>query len=121
MVAGHVVDATELLTRYFTGPLDTMTGYTYGAPLAVTPHTVIREYEIPHPNAIREAALMGQPPRLWVADVDSNRIIRIDPDTGVQKDYIVPADIKEFTRDLIATSALKMYRAQQVTQAEHAS
>ena len=26
-------------------------------------------------------------------------------------DYIVPADIKEFTRDLIATSALKMYRA----------
>lgn len=26
-------------------------------------------------------------------------------------EYIVPADIKEFTRDLIATSALRMYRA----------
>jgi len=86
-------DASELLSKYFVGPLESMEGYDYGAPLAVTSTTVIREYEVPRPNAIREAAMLGSPPMLWVADVDSNRIIRIDPSTGAQKDFIVPADV----------------------------
>lgn len=86
-------DATDLLCKYLTGPLDHVEGYEYGAPLAVTPSTVIKEYEVARPNAIREAAMMGTPPRLWVADVDSNRIIRIDPVTGAQKEFIVPADV----------------------------
>ncbi len=86
-------DATDLLSKHFIGPLTTLQGYEYNAPLAVTPTTVIKEYEVARPNAIREAVIMGSPPKLWVADVDSNRIISIDVASGVQKDFIVPTDL----------------------------
>jgi streptogramin lyase len=64
--------------------------YAYGAPLAVTPSTVIREYEIPKPNAIREAVLAGSPQRLWIADVSSNRMYVVDPLTGAREVIEVP-------------------------------
>jgi streptogramin lyase len=86
-------DATPLLTKYLTGGFDRLEGYDYGAPLAVTPDTVIREYEIAHPNAVREAVLLGTPPRLWVAEMDSNRIISIDVASGAQRELTVPTDL----------------------------
>lgn len=86
-------DSSALLSKYITGPLQHLEGYDFGVPLAVTTDTVIREYEVPAPNAIREAALMGKPAHLWVADFDSNRLIRIDPVSGAQKIVPVPAEV----------------------------
>jgi streptogramin lyase len=73
---------TDFLAARFPGRMDHISGYSWGAPLAVTPKTTIHEYEIPRPNAIREAVLLGNPGKLYVADVASNRILTVDPDTG---------------------------------------
>src|SRR5690606_154834 len=43
--------------------------------------------------AVREALLLGTPPRLWVADVSANRIVSIDIASGAQVDYEVPSDV----------------------------
>ena len=90
---GDVDGVAAILSENFTGPMRDLPQYQYGAPLAVTPRTSIREYEIPRPNAIREALLLGDPPRLWVADVASDRIIAVDVATGARKDYPIPADV----------------------------
>ncbi|MCP5146344.1 MAG: hypothetical protein H6978_16155 [Gammaproteobacteria bacterium] len=82
-----------LLARTLTGRMDYVAGYDYGAPLAVNEHTVIREFEVARPNAIREAVMMGTPPRLWAADVSSNRIVSIDVATGVTTDFEVPTEL----------------------------
>jgi streptogramin lyase len=65
-------------------------GYKYGAPLLVTPRTVIREYEFPRPNAVREAVTLDDPHTMWVADVSSNRMIRVNTVTGATKDFVIP-------------------------------
>ena len=83
--------AVPLMTRYLGGRLDELRGYDHGAPLIVNGNTVIREYEIPAPNAIREAIKVGND--LWVADVNANRVIRIDAASGSQRDVPVPADV----------------------------
>ena len=83
--------SVPLMTKYVKGRLDELRGYEYGAPLIVTSDTVIMEYEIPEPNAIREAVMIGSD--LWVADVNTNRVIRIDPASGAQKAFPVPADV----------------------------
>jgi streptogramin lyase len=90
---GDVDGIAAVLSEHFTGPMRELPRYEYGAPLAVTPRTTIREYEIPRPNAIREALLLGNPPRLWVADVSSDRIISVDAATGATRDLHVPADV----------------------------
>lgn len=82
----------NILAQNFTGPLQVLDHYDYGAPLAVTPDTVIKEYEVPLPNTIREAVMMGTPPKLWAADVSSNRLIAIDVATGEQEAHEVPTD-----------------------------
>ena len=87
---GEEIAAT--MSTHFAGRMDRIEGYAYGAPVIATPDTVIREYEVDGPNAIREAVLTGDPKRLWVADVATNRMFVIDPDTGAQEVHEVPFD-----------------------------
>ena len=82
-----------ILYDHFTGPMQELDNYSYGAPLAVTADTVIMEYEVPRPNAIREALLGGTPPKLWAADVSSNRMFGIDIATGKLEALEVPTDL----------------------------
>lgn len=86
-------DVVNLLTTIFDDRLDYIEGYDWGAPVIATANTTIWDYQVPEPNAIREAVLLGDPARLWVADVSSNRIISIDVKTGRQKEFEVPADV----------------------------
>jgi streptogramin lyase len=88
---GEVISG--ILSSNLTGTMETLEPYHFGAPLAVTPATVIREYVIPHPNAVREALMLGTPPRLFVVDVSSNRIFSIDVATGNQKILEVPTKL----------------------------
>jgi len=84
---------TKLLAQHMVGSFETLEGYDWGAPLAVNGKTVIREYAVDKPNTVREALLLGTPPRLWAADVSSNNMISIDVATGRQKIYTVPSAI----------------------------
>jgi streptogramin lyase len=87
---GEEVAAT--MAKHFTGAMDELSGYEYGAPLIVTEETVIREYEVPGTNAIREAMMVGSPATLWAADVSTNRMYAIDVATGEQEYHDVPFD-----------------------------
>jgi streptogramin lyase len=80
----------KLLTEALRGPLLDVRGYRYGAPLIVTPRTSIREYEVPPPNAVREAVPFKGTDYLYAADVSANRLIRIDTRSGAVKDYPIP-------------------------------
>jgi len=82
-----------LLTDIFDDRLDSISGYDWGAPLIANAETVIREYEIPQSNAVREALLLGDPPTLWIADVSTNRMFGVDVRTGEQVINEVPADV----------------------------
>lgn len=82
----------ETMARHFVGAMDELSGYEYGAPLIVTGNTVIREYEVEEKNAIREAMMVGSPPKLWVADVSTNRMYAIDVATGEHEVHEVPFD-----------------------------
>jgi streptogramin lyase len=88
---GEAEPTAKLLTRTLVGPLQELEGYQYGAPLIVTPRTVVREYEVPAPNAIREALTLDDPRALWAADVSANRLIRIDATTGAQRSFEIPS------------------------------
>ncbi|HWG31953.1 MAG TPA: hypothetical protein VN676_15460 [Steroidobacteraceae bacterium] len=72
------------------GPMQEVRGYSYGAPLLVNSRTLIREYEVPEPNAIREAVTLDDPNSLFVADVSSNRIFRIDTASGAIRTLTIP-------------------------------
>ena len=90
-ILGIDADAmAPLLARSLVGPMDRVEGYQYGVPVIANSHTVIREYEVPRPNAIREAITLDDPNVLWVADADANRLIRLDAVTGAQKNYDIP-------------------------------
>lgn len=82
----------NFLAEHFPGRMDHITGYDWGAPLAVTPDTSIREYEVPAPNAIREALLLGSPAQLYVADVSTSRIFKIDPQSGYTSALDIPSE-----------------------------
>lgn len=88
---GDAEPTAALLTRSLKGPLQELSGYGYGAPLIVNERTVIREYEVPHPNAIREAITLADSRMLWAADVSANRIVRIDAVTGERRDFEIPS------------------------------
>jgi streptogramin lyase len=90
---GDVDGVAALLSGNFQGPMQTLSAYEYGAPLAVTAATTIREYEVPPPNAIREALLLGDPPRLWIADVSTDRIFSVDIHTGKRRVFDIPAKV----------------------------
>jgi cytochrome c len=78
------------LSDKFPGRMNVVSGYKWGAPLAVSPRTFISEYELPRPNAVREAVLLGSHRQLYVADVASNNILKIDPSTGTIKPLAIP-------------------------------
>jgi streptogramin lyase/cytochrome c551/c552 len=80
----------DYLTANFPGRMNALSGYKWGAPLATTARTVITEYELPRPNAVREAVLLGNDRKLYVADVSSNRIFKVDPDTGESTALEIP-------------------------------
>jgi streptogramin lyase len=88
---GDAEPMAALLTRTLTGPMQQLEGYEYGAPLLVNERTVIREFEVPAPNAVREAVTLDDPRTLWLADVSSNRVIRVNADTGAVRDFEVPS------------------------------
>ncbi len=88
---GDAAPAGALLARTLVGPLQEIEGYEYGAPLLVNAHTVIREYEVPRPNAIREALTLNDPRAMWLADVSANRVIRVDTVTGALRDFVIPS------------------------------
>ena len=83
----------NLLTDIFDDRMDFIEGYDWGAPVIATADTTLWDYEIPEPNAIREAVMLGDPAALWVADVAANRIVSVDVRTGRQKDHEVPTDV----------------------------
>jgi streptogramin lyase len=83
--------ATAILRENFVGPMDALEGYDYGAPVIATAETVIREYAIDEPNAVREAILVDG--KLWVADVNSSNMIRVDTATGAQEIVPIPSDM----------------------------
>jgi len=92
----HLEPVSALLSKYLPDRLDYVE-YAYGAPLAVTSKTQIREYPVPNLagqkfNALgtREAVLAGKPLSLWVVDVASDHIFKIDPETGRQTTLAVP-------------------------------
>jgi virginiamycin B lyase len=87
---GNPAPTAKLLVEALRGPLREVRGYRYGAPLIVTSHTTIREFEVPAPNAIREAVPFGNTDFLYAADVSSNRLIRIDTHSGAVKDFTIP-------------------------------
>jgi streptogramin lyase len=89
---GEAAPTAALLSRTLVGPLQELSGYQYGAPLLVNARTVIREYEVPRPNAVREAVTLNDSRELWLADVSSNRVIRVDAATGAQRDIQVPGE-----------------------------
>ncbi len=87
---GDPVPTAKLLTAALHGPLLEVRGYSYGAPLIVTPRTTIREFEVPAPNAVREAVPFEGTNYLYAADVSANRLFRIDTRSGAVKDYPIP-------------------------------
>jgi streptogramin lyase len=87
---GDPAPTAKLLTEALHGPLLEVRGYSYGAPLIVTPRTVIREFEVGAPNAVREAVPFEGTNYLYAADVSSNRLFRIDTRSGAVKDYLIP-------------------------------
>jgi cytochrome c len=89
---GHGDQVVNYLVRRFPGRMNELTGYVWGAPLIVTPRTRIAEYEVPRPNAVREAVVRGSGSErsLYVADVSSNTLIRINVETGTQSKLQIP-------------------------------
>lgn len=56
-------------------------------------NTVIREIQLPRDSFIREVALTPASPYLWGADLQKNRLYRVDPQSpDDQKGYPVPHD-----------------------------
>jgi streptogramin lyase len=91
----------KLLARTLRGPLHEVRGYQYGAPLIVTPRTTIREFEVPGPNAIREAVPFEGTKYLYAADVSTNRLIRIDTRSGAVNDFVIPDTTPRFPHTLV--------------------
>ncbi|MES2605356.1 MAG: carboxypeptidase regulatory-like domain-containing protein [Pseudomonadota bacterium] len=86
-------EVADLMARVFDDRLDHISGYSWGAPLIANANTRIWEYEFEHPNAVREAMLLGSPQQLWVADVSANHLFTVDIVTGKRETHEVPTDV----------------------------
>jgi streptogramin lyase len=86
---GEIV--AQFLAEHFPRSTDILShdAYSWGAPLGVTPRTIIREYSFPSDALVREMVPAPGSKYLWGADVRRNRIVRLDPETGVNKWYRV--------------------------------
>lgn len=81
------------LGNIFDDRLDDIEGFDWGAPVIATANTRIWEYEFDHPNAVREALLLGDPQQLWVADVSANHLFTVDIVTGKRDTQEVPSEV----------------------------
>jgi virginiamycin B lyase len=86
-------DVAALLTEVFDDRLESISGYSWGAPVIANDKTTIWEYEVPHPNAVREALMLGNPAKLWIADVSSNRMYAVDVASGEREIHEVPSEL----------------------------
>jgi streptogramin lyase len=108
---GEAEPTAALLARTLIGPLQQLEGYQYGAPVITNARTVIREYEVPAPNAIREAVMLDDSRQLWAADVSANRVVRIDTVTGALRDFEIPAKRPVGPHTLVRGSAGELWVA----------
>jgi streptogramin lyase len=81
---------SAFLAKHLPTRFDELKGYDYGAPLGVTGKTVMREIQLPQDSFVREVGLTPDSPYLWGADLQHNRLLRVDPATGEQKPYPIP-------------------------------
>jgi len=88
---GPVEPTTALLARSMHGSFQEVSHYAYGAPVIADEHTVIREFEVPRPNAIREGMTLNDPGAIWLADVSANRVLRVDTATGAVRALDIPS------------------------------
>lgn len=81
----------EIIAKYLADHFPSSTAqlsaddYHYGAPLGVSPKTVIREYALDRAALVREMVPEPKSPYLWGADVRRNLILRLDPRNGGTK------------------------------------
>lgn len=83
----------EFAATHMPRSYDALTGYDYGAELGVSTKTVIREYTLPDTSFVREVAMTTGSPYVWGADLQKNRLLRLDPQTGKQDWFYVPSDM----------------------------
>jgi streptogramin lyase len=83
---------SAFLAKHLPTRFDQLAHFDYGAPLGVTAHTLMREIQLPQDSFVREIGLTPESPYLWGADLQHNRLLRVDPQTGEQKPYPVPYD-----------------------------
>jgi streptogramin lyase len=88
---GPLEPTTALLARSMHGSFQEVSHYAYGAPVIADEHTVIREFEVPRPNAIREGITLNDPGAIWLADVAANRLLRVDTATGAVRALDIPS------------------------------
>lgn len=92
--SGYDLEDEKIIARSLARHLPTdysrLNGYQPGAPLGVTPETVIREYQMPLDGFTREVALSQRSPYAWGADLIHNQLIRLDPETQAVKYLKVP-------------------------------
>jgi streptogramin lyase len=88
---GPLEPTTALLARSMHGSFQEVSHYGYGAPVIANQHTVIREFEVPRPNAIREGITLNDPGAIWLADVSANRLLRVDTATGGVRALEIPS------------------------------
>ena len=81
---------SAFLAKHLPTRFDELKSFDYGAPLGVTEKTVMREIQLPQDAFVREIGLTPESPYLWGADLQHNRLLRVDPKTGEQKPYPIP-------------------------------
>lgn len=83
-------EVVPMLASQMPSRFDVLKDFDYGAQLAVNAGTVIREYTVSSPNAIREALSSGDGNQLWAADFYGEKLVHIDAKSGQQTDFKVP-------------------------------
>ncbi|WP_372722373.1 carboxypeptidase regulatory-like domain-containing protein [Immundisolibacter sp.] len=81
---------SAFLAKHLPTNFDQLKQYDYGAPLGVNARTVMREIQLPQDAFVREVGLTPDSPYLWGADLQHNRLLRVDPASGEQKPYPIP-------------------------------
>jgi streptogramin lyase len=99
---GPLEPTTALLARSMQGSFQEVSHYAYGAPVIADEHTVIREFEVPRPNAIREGITLNDPRAIWLADVSANRLLRVDTATGAVRALDIPTSKPADPHTLVA-------------------
>lgn len=85
---------SDYLGKHMPSDFTSAEGYAYTqGPNLTNSQTQIREYHLPKTSLIREIALTPASPYVWGADLQKNRLFRVDPnDPTDQVPYPVPFD-----------------------------